>query len=186
GAGNLLGSEQSGHIAAVGFDLYCSMLSEAVEALKAAQSGRPVTAPGPAPTIELPLSAYLPESYIPDQAARISLYQRLAKVDSLASLADLREEVKDRFGPEPPEAAELLYVAGLKVRASAAGIVSIARREREIVVSLGPGARVDRSRLAPLARPGVVIGSSQVRLEVNRLGLRWRAALGEVVQAMGG
>ncbi|MDP2661410.1 MAG: transcription-repair coupling factor, partial [Dehalococcoidia bacterium] len=77
GAGNLLGSEQSGHIAAVGFDLYSSMLSEAVEALKAAQSGRPVTAPRPAPTIELPLSAYLPESYIPDQAARISLYQRL-------------------------------------------------------------------------------------------------------------
>ncbi len=184
GAGNLLGSEQSGHIAAVGFDLYCSMLSEAVEALKAAQSGRPITPSRPPTTIDLPVSAYLPESYIPDQAARISLYQRLAKVDRLASLADLREEVKDRFGPEPPEVAELLYVAGLKVRASAAGIVSITRREREIIVSLGPGARVDRSRLAPLVRPGVTIGSSQVRLEVERLGNRWRATLGDVVKAM--
>ena len=184
GAGNLLGSEQSGHIAAVGFDLYCSMLAEAVEDLKARQAGRRVAPAPPAPTVDLPLAAYLPEAYIPDQAARISLYQRLVRTNSLEGLADLREEVRDRFGPEPPEVQDLFYVAGLKVRAARAGIASIARRNGEVVVSLGLSGRVDRARLDPLVRPGLKIGSSQVRLEIERLGPRWRAALGEVVQAM--
>jgi len=184
GAGNLLGAEQSGHIAAVGFDLYCNMLSEAVEILKARDAGRPYTPAPPTTTIELPLSAYLPDSYIPDQAARISLYQRLARANTLEALLELREELKDRFGPEPPEVSDLLYIAGLKVRASMAGIVSIARRDGEVVVSLGPAGKVDRSRLAPLLRPGLKVGTSQVRLEMERLGPRWRAALGEVIQAM--
>ncbi|MDP2728365.1 MAG: transcription-repair coupling factor [Dehalococcoidia bacterium] len=186
GAGNLLGPEQSGNIAAVGFDLYCNMLAEAVEELKARQSGREIAPPRPATTIDLPLSAYLPEAYIPDQAARISLYQRLARVDSLESLADLREEVRDRFGPEPPEVLDLLYVAGLKVRAALAGIASIVRRDGEVVESLGPGNKIVHSHLGPLRGNGVKVGSSQVRLELDRLGNRWRATLGEVVQALAG
>lgn len=184
GAGNLLGSEQSGYIAAVGFDLYCSMLGEAVEQLKASQTGRPPRPPRPSTSIELPLTALLPENYVPDQSARISLYQRLARVDSLEAVLELREEIRDRFGPEPPEVAELLYVAGLKVRASLAGIASIAQRDGEIIVSTGLGGRLDRNLLAPLERPGVRVGSSQVRLEIPRLGAKWRAALGDVLQAM--
>lgn len=184
GAGNLLGQEQSGYIASVGFDLYCSMLAEAVEDIKARQAGREVASPQPSPTIDLPLNACLPEKYIHEQTARIFLYQRLARVGSLEELDDLREEVRDRFGPEPPEALDLFYVAGLKIRASNAGIASIARRDGEVVVSLRSGGRVDRLRLEPLSKPGIKIGTSQVRLEVSKLGTRWKAALGEVVQAM--
>jgi transcription-repair coupling factor (superfamily II helicase) len=184
GAGNLLGQEQSGYIASVGFDLYCSMLAEAVEDIKARQAGREVASPQPSPTIDLPLNACLPEKYIHEQTARISLYQRLARVGTLEEMDDLREEMRDRFGPEPPEALDLFYVAGLKIRASNAGIASIARRDGEVIVSLRSGGRVDRLRLERLSKPGIKIGSSQVRLEMNKLGTRWKASLGEVVQAL--
>src|SRR5690606_12969489 len=105
GAGNLLGAEQSGHMASVGFDLYVRLLGEAVERLKAVQRGEtppPPSSVKPAVTLDLPLTAYLPDSYIPDLNLRLAVYQRLAQAGEDAEVTAIEQELGDRFGPMPP------------------------------------------------------------------------------------
>ena len=100
GAGNLLGVEQSGYIAAVGFDLYCRLLAEAVEELRqgrAVEDGRMIPQP-PVPTVALPLAAYIPEEYIPTLSTRLSFYQRLAVAKRAREIEDVAAELNDRFG----------------------------------------------------------------------------------------
>ena len=101
GAGNILGGEQSGHMAAVGFDLYSRLLAEAVETQKAELEGRaPVVAPLQA-VVDLPVEAHLPDEYVPDEAQKLELYRRLARARTIGDLAAFRQEVTDRFGPMP-------------------------------------------------------------------------------------
>jgi transcription-repair coupling factor (superfamily II helicase) len=130
GAGNLLGVRQSGHIAALGFDLYCQLLGEAVEELKASSGnlsleGRGVgegdTKKGPivgqekeSPSISLPLDAHIPEDYVPNLNTRLSLYNRLAEVDRIEEAADMARELEDRFGPLPRPLENLLYIVKIK------------------------------------------------------------------------
>jgi transcription-repair coupling factor (superfamily II helicase) len=107
GAGNLLGVKQSGHIAALGFDLYCQLLAETVEELKAKQAGevREKVIAGEAkelPSISLPLAAHIPEEYVPNLNTRLSLYNKLARVEHIEEVEDVAQEFKDRFGPLPP------------------------------------------------------------------------------------
>src|SRR5207342_2700209 len=85
GAGNILGGEQSGHMAAVGFDLYSRLLADAVESRKA--------------VVDLPVEAHLPDEYVPDEAQKLELYRRLARARSAGDLAAFRQEVLDRYGP---------------------------------------------------------------------------------------
>jgi transcription-repair coupling factor (superfamily II helicase) len=97
----VLGNEQSGHIAAVGFDMYSKLVAEAVSAIKAAvapeaQSGPPPLPP--APSVDLPLSAHIPEGYIPDIHARLAVYQRMASIESAEGVAEMQAELADRFG----------------------------------------------------------------------------------------
>ena len=99
GAGNLLGPEQSGHIAAVGFDLYVQMLQAAVEEKR---TGVPVEEERPV-LLDLPISALLPADYIADPAMRVREYRRIAAVRSGSELDDLLRELADRFGPLPDE-----------------------------------------------------------------------------------
>ena len=101
GAGNILGAEQSGHIAAVGFDLYSRMLAEAVESRKAANEGRAPIIEAPQAVIDLPIEAHLPTDYVPDEAQKLELYRRLARARSAADLAAFRQDIADRFGPMP-------------------------------------------------------------------------------------
>ena len=110
GAGNLLGAEQSGHMAAVGFDLYVRLLGEAVERLKAVQRGEtppPPTLTNPAVALDLPITAYLPDAYIPDLNMRLAVYQRLAQATTDAEVEAMEKELVDRFGPLPPPARNL-------------------------------------------------------------------------------
>jgi len=185
GAGNLLGPEQSGHIAAVGFDLYCQLLAEAVEELKAKQSGVDRVAAGislaPLPTIDLPLSAYLPEDYVADLTTRLNLYQRLAKVSSVDELRQIREELRDRFGNLPSVVENLLYVVNLKTLAAQAGMQSISKEDRQIVIRFREGVKIDRRRLEP-AWPGLKVGMTQLRLDMRLLGHQWQKVLEEVVR----
>lgn len=175
GAGNILGGEQSGHMADVGFDLYTRLLAEAVEERKAAWEGREPVREAAGATVDLPVDAHLPDAYVPDEAQKLELYRRLARVRSAGDLAAFRQEVTDRFGPLPPPALRLLEVAELRLAAEAAGIASVAREEGSLVVRFGSGlSRGEAMRLvagAPLpgVRPGdVTFAAAQVRIRAPR------------------
>jgi transcription-repair coupling factor (superfamily II helicase) len=127
GAGNLLGTGQSGHIAAVGYDLYCQMVNEAVAELK----GEPLREPAEI-KLDLPLDANLPVGYVPREDLRLEAYRRLAVVTTEKEVDDIRAEWEDRYGPVPPPAAALLEVATLRAECARLGI-------REVNVSKGPG-----------------------------------------------
>ncbi|HEX77097.1 MAG TPA: transcription-repair coupling factor [Dehalococcoidia bacterium] len=188
GAGNLLGAEQSGHIGAVGFDLYTRLLAEAVEELKASLAGeRPRARPAqPPPSVDLPLSARIPQDYVPDEATRLALYQRLAGVASLEELAELAQELADRFGPPPAQVSNLLYMVEVKVLACRAGLRGVAREDNQVVLKLGEGNQIDRDWLEGRYGAAVRVGPTQVRLNLKRLGRDWPGVLKEVLGALQG
>ena len=117
GGGAILGGEQSGHIAAVGYDMFLSLMAESVAELK----GDPIREPLD-PEINVNLSAYIPASYISDIDQRLLVYRRLSRLSSLADIVDLREELVDRFGAVPPEGINLLSKIMLKVLSVRAGV----------------------------------------------------------------
>jgi transcription-repair coupling factor (superfamily II helicase) len=112
GAGNILGTQQSGHIAAVGYELYCQMLEGAVRRLKSLPGGESVDV-----DIDLPVEAFIPPSYVPDLRLKIDLYRRLARTTTDEQLADFAAELTDRFGRIPSEVERLLALAGLRIAA---------------------------------------------------------------------
>jgi transcription-repair coupling factor (superfamily II helicase) len=113
GAGNILGSEQSGHIAAVGYELYCQLLENAVRALK----GEPLKEHRHV-AVDLPVSAYLPEDYVPPGRQKIEMYRKLSSVQSREQWDLLREEFRDRFGPLPAPVEALLQIRELQLLAA--------------------------------------------------------------------
>ncbi len=151
GAGNLLGTGQSGHIAAVGYDLYCQMVTEAVGELKDERPPEPVEI-----AIEVPGNAHLPDDYVLKETNRLEAYRRLASIESLEALDDVRAEWLDRFGAIPEPAEALLKVGRLRVECVRTGV-------REITVTKGPGFGGPDfvARLSPVHLPD----SKQVRME---------------------
>jgi transcription-repair coupling factor (superfamily II helicase) len=137
GAGNLLGEAQSGHIAAVGYDLYCQMVTEAVAEMK----GEPVPVVGEI-RLDVPTDANLPPDYIANETARLEAYRRLAAVTTAEAVDDIAAEWVDRYGPIPPLAESLLDVARLRAECHRLGITEISISTR----SFGPG----EARLGPL------------------------------------
>jgi transcription-repair coupling factor (superfamily II helicase) len=175
GAGNILGGEQSGHMAAVGFDLYSRMLAEAVEVQKANREGRVAVVEAPSAVVDLPLEANLPDEYVPDEAQKLELYRRLSRARTPGHIAAFRQEVTDRFGPMPPPVHSLVEVAELRLAAEAAGVSSISREEGNLVVRFGAGlSRATAMRLlGPGALPGlrpseVTFASNQVRIRMPK------------------
>jgi transcription-repair coupling factor (superfamily II helicase) len=120
GAGNLLGEAQSGHIAAVGYDLYCQMVTEAVAEMK----GEPVEQPSEI-KLDVPTDAYLPVDYVAKEELRLEAYRRLAAVTSHAEVADIRAEWEDRYGPLPAPAEALLAVGALRAECHRLGITEM-------------------------------------------------------------
>lgn len=149
GAGSILGEVQSGHIAAVGFDLYAELVAEAVSEME----GRPVEDHGPPDVrIDLPVNAHLPESYIADQELRLEAYRRLASTLTDEEVDDVLAEWDDRFGELPPEAMSLIGLARLRVEAIRAGLTEIVKLRNEVrmgPVDLKPSQEVRLERLAP-------------------------------------
>jgi len=195
GAGNLLGAEQSGQIGAVGFDLYVRLLADAVEGLKALARGEP---PPPskieAPiTIDVPLAAYIPESYVGDLNLRLSLYQRMAAAGSPGASADLDRELHDRFGAPPASVRNLLFIVDVRVRAKRAGVISVAREETggRPILALRTADHDDirgrigmRERRALEQTGAVSVGRTQVRLDLEALGNDWRDTLIAALEAL--
>jgi transcription-repair coupling factor (superfamily II helicase) len=132
GAGNILGNEQSGHIAAVGYEMYCQLLENAVRSLKK----QPVRSPLEV-NIDLPVEAYLPRDYVPGQKSRVESYRRLSRVKTLDRLEEFRAELRDRFGPVPEVAEWLLRLQELRIMA-VDWRVSTVRPEGPHDPSLGP------------------------------------------------
>jgi transcription-repair coupling factor (superfamily II helicase) len=153
GAGNILGAEQHGHMAAVGFDLYTRMLAEAVEVEKAAMEGRRARTARTQAKIDLPVDAYLPDDYVPEEPQKLELYRRLGRVVTDVGLEEMRRELLDRYGPLPASVERLLEVSQLRYRAEDAGLTSVGLEEGQLVLRFGPDwSRGDTMRaLAPRA-----------------------------------
>ena len=187
GAGNLLGSEQSGHMAAVGFELYIKLLGEAVERLKSLQRGEPVAEPSsarPAVTLDLPITAYLSDSYIPDLNLRLAVYQRLAQFETPEEVAGMEQELADRFGALPSAARNLIWVVRLRLLANAAGVGGIQAENDQFVIRLLPGGELDRAALAGRLPNGASVTAHQVRLNREALGEGWREGLVRALDAI--
>ncbi len=151
GAGNLLGTQQSGHIATVGYELYCRLLEQAVRGLKALPPAEP-----PPVNIDLPGEAWLPRDYIPDYRAKIDVYRRLSRATAARQVDDIAAELTDRFGPPPDEARRLLDFAKLRCRATDLGIDSITRHPGMVMIGHHDRKRIDRLRLAAAKKGRVV------------------------------
>jgi transcription-repair coupling factor (superfamily II helicase) len=184
GAGNLLGPEQSGYMAAVGFDLYCRMLANSTERLRAMMRGEtpPPPSDGPAVAIELPLTAHLPQPYVPDLNQRLALYQRLSEVTEPQQVESIGQELIDRFGEPPPPARSLLYVALLRALGLRASVQSIITEGDEAVVRLAEGALVPREAMEARALRGVQVGRTLLRVALGR---DWRRRLRETLETLG-
>ncbi len=132
GAGDLLGEEQSGHVAAVGFELYCQMIDEAVGAAQEAAGGE--EAPEPV-RLDVPVDAYLPASFIPFEAAKIDVHRRIAAAREPGELRAIRDEISDRFGEPPPQAENLLALQRARIELGLAGARSVEFRGGRLSVS---------------------------------------------------
>jgi transcription-repair coupling factor (superfamily II helicase) len=131
GAGNLLGESQSGHISAVGYDLYCQMVTEAVAEMK----GEVVEEERVEIKIDISVNAFLPDDYVPSEDLRLEAYRRLATVKTAIELADIETEWRDRFGPLPAPAQALIAVGGLRAECYRLGITEVLTNGNEIRIS---------------------------------------------------
>ena len=188
GAGNLLGAEQSGHIAAIGFDMFSRLVAEAVEALRGGMEGGDASAERalpPAPRMDLPVSAAVPESYVADVETRLALYERIAAIDAPDGVAAMEAELRDRFGAPPPLVENLLAVALLKALGRRAGVERIFTSEHGFHLRLRGGVREEQRRaVAALAVPGARTGPEQVRIPRDAGGGEWLPLLTRVLLAL--
>jgi transcription-repair coupling factor (superfamily II helicase) len=145
GAGNMLGGEQSGHIEAVGFELYTSMLESAVKELKGEGAEE-----RPATQLNLGIGLRVDESYVPEENQRLRLYKKIAGAESEKAIADLRAEMEDRYGPLPDSTVFLLEAASLRIECERLGIAQIDRRRTELQLRFTEHAQVDPQHLMRL------------------------------------
>ncbi|GIL15912.1 MAG: transcription-repair-coupling factor [Chloroflexota bacterium] len=195
GAGEILGARQSGHIAAVGLDLYARLLAGAIQdaraqadkergAAKAPSNGTPLNPAQRilhAPTIDLPLVSQIPEEYVSDTALRLRLYRRLADVNDETQINDLRREFQDRFGPPPEQTENLFYLLRLKLAATRAQVAALTLDDGRIMARFRGE---DNARLERLNKKW----GARVRASRDRMWLpgpdanpRWRAQLLEIL-----
>jgi transcription-repair coupling factor (superfamily II helicase) len=149
GAGNLLGPDQSGTIASVGFDLYTQLMEEAVRELKGEAPRQDFE-----PDVELPVPALIPEEYVPEVQQRLFFYKKLASATTEEDLYDVKGELRDQCGETPPEVDALVEVMSLKNGLRALRMRGLKSGPGRLVVSLGPDAALDPVRLAQLVARG--------------------------------
>jgi transcription-repair coupling factor (superfamily II helicase) len=167
GAGNLLGGEQSGHIAGVGFDLYVRMVGEAVADYRASLEGGVVEEPALEVKIELPVDAHVPHDYAPGERLRLQAYRSIASVNSEDDVKAVREELVDRYGKLPEPVENLLLVAGLRMLARACGVGEIVLQGNNIRFAPAELRESQELRLKRLY-PGTVIKPAAHQLLVPR------------------
>ncbi|MEV4471783.1 transcription-repair coupling factor [Nonomuraea sp. NPDC049504] len=149
GAGNVLGAEQSGFIAGVGFDLYVRLMAEAVQEQKAKLSGAEVQEEQQDVKVELPINAHIPHDYVTSERLRLEAYKRIAAIAAPIDIDEVRAELTDRYGKPPAEVENLLEVARFRIRARAAGLTDVTLQGQNI--KFGP-ARLKESQQVRLDR----------------------------------
>lgn len=137
GAGNLLGADQSGHMEAVGYDLYCKMLNDAI----LRQKGE-LTKEEFATSIEIPIDAFIPSTYVKNEMTKLELYKRISGVWTREDYEDMLDELTDRFGEPPYEVLNLLTVARIKAAAHEAFIASISYKNKQVHIEMAPDVKV--------------------------------------------
>ena len=141
GAGNLLGTQQSGHIATIGYELYCQLLEKAVRRLKHMPAKLSIHV-----EVDLPVAAFLPDEYVSDRRQKIDLYRRLTRLEKFEQVDELREEIVDRFGPLPEPAARLMRLCQLKLEAAVWQVTAIYLQDKYLTFKFQ-----DRRRFEQLA-----------------------------------
>jgi transcription-repair coupling factor (superfamily II helicase) len=159
GAGNLLGSEQHGAIAAVGFETYLTLLEEAIREMRGEEA-----IPERAVTFSLGLDLAIPHAYVPDENWRMMIYKKVARARDDAALEETAREVADRFGEPPPAVGRLIEYARLRSRAERLGITSMTRQAGRVHVRFAEDAPVDGERLLDFVRktPGSSLSPNRV------------------------
>ena len=179
GAGNLLGTAQSGHIREVGLDLYSQLLQEAISELRHDGVGAPNLGQViiELPRVELPLQARIPETYIEHMPSRLAVYQRIAKLTDRKQIPVIKQEMRDRFGPLGEEVENLLVIADLRALAAGLGIESILHTSDAFVVQLRVPVGGARLALQRALGSSVSVGNQQLRLPTRQLGDQWLTRL---------
>lgn len=187
GAGNLLGVEQSGNIAAVGFNYYCQLLAEAVDEIKSRMAGREVSKKTeiPSVSVDLKLNAYIDQDYIQNTRSRFNIYQRLAKCNSIEIVKEIEKELIDRFGKIPQETANLLYIVEMKIMAQTAGIESISSDGDLIILSFKDGIPPASYERSHEFGKSVGFGDRQIKIEIDTTAEQWQSLLRNILQTMG-
>ncbi len=165
GAGNLLGADQSGHMEAVGYDLYCKMLNDAIMEQKGEQPKEEF-----ATTIEIPIDAYIPSTYVKNETVKLELYKRISGVWTDEDYEDMLDELTDRFGEPTFEVMNLLLIAKIRAKAHEAYIAAITYKDKQVHVEMAPRVKIklelldeflakylNNIRVVTSANPGFVI-----------------------------
>lgn len=185
GAGDLLGGNQSGHILAVGFDLYTRLLANAVKQRKAAKNGEAIPALLPEATmIDVPLAAYVPTDYVPDGGLRLRLYRRMATLSSLPDIDEMAEELADRFGPIPDPVHNLLYQLRIKVLAEGAKVTAVTIEAGQIKIRVPDLENIDRFRLQRYLGETVRVSRKAIWMPRNLSTHEWQIELVQVLERL--
>ena len=145
GAGNLLGAEQHGHMEAVGYDMYCKMLNEAVKHLKGEMEEIDFVT-----TLDLNVDAYIPDSYIPNEYQKLDIYKRIAAIETEEEKEDMIEELTDRFGDLPKKVEKLLAAASLKAFAHSIYVTSVEQKGEAYLFTMYEKAKIDTRKIPKL------------------------------------
>ena len=193
GAGNILGAQQSGNIHSVGYELYSQLLTQAVEQVKAsgdATSPATTLEERPDVTLSLQIPARIPPDYVEDLPTRLGLYQRLGRAREVEEIGQVQEELRDRFGPVPREAHNLLYSVRVRVLAERAGMEAVTREAREggeVTVRLRDdvgGAKLALAKVFSDAGLPVRVGNRLLHLQSGNLKKPWGQALLELLEGV--
>ena len=185
GAGDLLGGQQSGHISAVGFDLYTKLLANAVKKRKAERRGEILPAELPEATlIDVPLAAYVPPDYVPDPALRLRLYRRMALLGSLEEIDEMAAELADRFGPIPDPVHHLLYQLRVKALAERAQVTAVTTEAGQIKIRLLDLEGIDRFRLQRFLGESVRVSRKAIWMPRELSTKEWQVTLVQVLERL--
>ena len=160
GAGNLLGAKQSGHLEAVGYDMYCKMLNEAVEIKRGLRTEERFET-----TIDLDVNAFIPDKYIPDEFQKLDIYKRISTITNREEYEDMQDELIDRFGDIPNQVENLLKVALIKGYANSTYIIDISGGKKKLKFTLWNNARIDTTKIPDYV--AAYRGRMKLKIEAN-------------------
>ncbi|HMQ53712.1 MAG TPA: transcription-repair coupling factor, partial [Anaerolineae bacterium] len=193
GAGDLLGAKQHGHMAAVGFDLYTRLLAQAIReisgddprSITSEEATAYLTPLADSVQLNLPIPAYVPEDYLPEEKIRFRLYRRLAGITTLKGIDEMGVELQDRFGELPEPVANLLYQLRLKILAMEAGVQSVTTESGQIVIRADSLENIDRDGLQRRLNSGPKVNRRQILIPLHPKPELWQAKLEKTLKLMG-